>query len=289
MHRFKPYEAVVAALRDSQTLSISGPEGEEEITRKAAYNPNSGRSRFDLATVYVKGFGDEDPSTQFDIEAFFTKFGTVNSVRLRRTAEKLFKGSAFIEFQDEETVKKFLELEPKPQWRGHDLKIMSKSAYVEEKNELIRQGKIEPSSNSNARFFEGREFGGRHRGSGRGRGGRDSGRSRDVDPDDWKKRREDDQRNGLKDNHNRHGGRGGRGRGRDHHRDGRNGRNERSKDNDAKPAIQPGSQDGEAVKEKVAGAPEVADGKHARDADGDADEPPAKKLDTKAVVSVDAS
>ncbi len=53
----------------------------------------------------------------------------------------------------------------------------------------------------------------------------------------------------------------------------------------AKPVIQPSSQNGEAV----AGAPEVADGKHARDADGDADEPPAKKLDTKAEVSADAS
>ena len=208
MQRFKNYETVVAALRDSRTVEISGAEGEEVIARKSPYKLNSYRNKVDAASVYVKGFGDEEPSTQFDLEAFFAKFGSVNSVRLRRSSDNMFKGSVFVEFQDEETAKAFLEVDPKPQWKDHDLKIVSKSDYQAEKNALLREGELELSSSA-PRFFEGRQTKG-HRGGGRGRGrgGRDS---RGTDPDDWKKRREEDAKNGSS------GWRGGRGRGRGRH------------------------------------------------------------------------
>lgn len=220
MRRFKPYSAVVAALQDSKVLIVSGPEGEEVIKRKKAYVPASNAAQARMAaSVYVKGFGDEEPSTQFDIEAFFARYGPVNAIRLRRTPENLFKGSVFVEFQSEELAKKFLELDPKPTWKGHELKTMSKKDYVDEKTKMIQSGEIEASNNRQARFFEGRETGGR---GGRGRG-RDSRRS---DSDDWKKRREEDQKNGFRDRRQQRGGyrprRGRGGRGGHHSRNDRN-------------------------------------------------------------------
>jgi lupus La protein len=204
MRRFHPYSAIVAALKDSKFLNVAGAEGEEVVSRKVAYDPNVPVSKTESRSVYVKGFGDEEPSSQFDIEAFFAQFGSTNAVRLRRTPEKLFKGSVFVEWSDEETAQKFLALDPKPKWKGkHTLQIMSKTAYLDLKQQEIQDGTVQPS-----------ESWGPPRGRGRGRGrgyrnGHDRGRDRgDRDPDDWKKRREEDRASGFKDDRRHHRGRG---------------------------------------------------------------------------------
>ena len=68
MRVFQPYSAVVAALRESKFLEVSGEEGEEVIKRKVPYKPMAeSRAKAEAATVYVKGFGDENPDTQFDL------------------------------------------------------------------------------------------------------------------------------------------------------------------------------------------------------------------------------
>lgn len=214
MRSFQPYTAVVAALRDSNLLEVSGEEGEEVVKRKVPYKPMpSSKARFEAATVYVKGFGDETPGTQFDLESFFANFGEVKGLKLRRTNQNLFKGSVFVTFADEESAKKFINMDPAPKWKDHELKIMSKHDYCEEKSELIRQGKLEPNSSAPRRFYEGKDSSAKDR----GRGPRDR--------DDWKKRREHDQKQGFSDR--RGGGRGGgrgRGRGRARGRGGREGR-----------------------------------------------------------------
>ncbi|CAF3633326.1 hypothetical protein FGSG_01968 [Fusarium graminearum PH-1] len=225
MRTFQPYSAVIAALKDSKFLDLSGEEGEEELKRKTPYQPlNTSKSKVEAATVYVKGFGDETPNTQFDLESFFAQFGEVKGIKLRRTNEGLFKGSVFVTFADEEEANKFLKAEPAPKWNDHDLKIMSKRAYCDEKNELIKQGKIEPNHTQPKKFYEGRESG---KARGRGRGGNDSG-SRDND--NWKQRRDNDQKNGFKDRRGGRGGRGGRGRGRG--RGGRDGGRDRDQTKD---------------------------------------------------------
>lgn len=145
-------------------------------------------------SVYVKGFGEEDNKTQFDIEAFFAPYGPYNAIRLRRANDKVFKGSVFVEFDSEETQKKFLDLDPKPQYKGKALQIMSKKEYCEKKVDDIKSGKVKPS---------GQPY--------RGRGGYQNKRKRDDEDDrDWRERREDDRKNGFRDS--RRGGRGGRGR-----------------------------------------------------------------------------
>ena len=207
MRTFQPYSAVVAALRDSKFLEVSGEEGEEAVKRKTPYKPmNENKAKVEAATVYVKGFGDENPDTQFDLESFFANFGEVKGLKLRRTNEGLFKGSVFVTFADEEAAKKFLETDPAPKWKEHDLKIMSKHDYCEEKSDLIRQGKLEPNATQRNKFYEGKDS------TRPGRRGRDQ--------DDWKKRREHDQKNGFQDRRGGGRGRGGRGRGRGGHRDG---------------------------------------------------------------------
>jgi lupus La protein len=236
MKRFQPRSAVVTALKASNFLEVSGAEGDEQIKRKNPFDPTIPKSKVEARSVYVKGFGDEEPSSQFDIEAFFAPYGPTNAVRLRRTDDKLFKGSVFVEFQDEEIAKKFLEMDPKPVWKGcHPLEIKSKTQYIETKAQEIRDGKVDPKAHRGNRGGRG----GNHRGSNRGRGdNRDrTDRNRgDRDPDDWKKRREDDRASGFKDdrkngrNDRRGNNRGGRGR-----RDDRGPRNnDRNRERDEK-------------------------------------------------------
>lgn len=301
MRSFQPYTAVVAALKESKSLDISGEEGEEEITRKVPYKPApAGKSKQEAASVYVKGFGDETPDTQFELEGWFAQYGETKGIKLRRTNENLFKGSVFITFADEEAANKFLELEPKPQWKGHDLKIMSKRAYCEEKSELIKAGKIEASSGGPKKFYEGRDSSSKGF-RGRGRGGRGG-----FDQDDWKKRRDNDQKNGFKDR--RGGGRGGRGRGRGGRggrdrddrrggRDGRDGRDERKEqeNSDVKhssneyasppsPQLIPTDIAFSTMPRIQSTADESNNnGKRARDEDAGSGEPAAKKVDTKEV------
>ena len=203
MRHFQPYSAVVDALKDSATLDVVGddliqrktalPEGIKDKPmneiQKVAEDEAMKRS------VYVKGFGEELPSTQFDIEAFFAGFGPTNSVRLRRTFAKLFKGSVFVEFDSEETQKNFLSVEPPPKWKGQDLLIKSKKQYCDDKVEEIKAGRVEAKGddardwktrrnedqrNNNRKGGDGKGFG-NHRG-GRGRGGR-GGNRRDRDND----------------------------------------------------------------------------------------------------------
>ncbi|UKZ46937.1 hypothetical protein TrVGV298_001148 [Trichoderma virens] len=250
MRCFQPYSAVVAALRESKVLEVVGEEGKEAVKRKVPYKPMpAGKAKAEAATVYVKGFGDEQADTQFELETFFAQFGEVNGLKLRRTNENLFKGSVFVTFADEETAKKFLALDPAPKWKDHDLKIMSKHDYCEEKSELIKQGKLTPNGPSQKKFYEGRDFGKRTTRSGA------SGNQ-----DDWKKRRDQDQKSGFRGG--RGGGRGGRGRG------GRGGRGRGGRDRDS----------GRQEKRVDAAATNL---KRPREDDGAA-APAAKKVDTKA-------
>ncbi|KAH8736705.1 hypothetical protein BGZ61DRAFT_337695 [Ilyonectria robusta] len=279
MRTFQPYSAIVAAIKDSAILDLSGEEGEEEVKRKEPYKPMStAKAKIEAATVYIKGFGDETPNTQFDLETFFAQFGEVKGLKLRRTGENFFKGSVFVTYADEETATKFLALEPAPKWKEHELKIMSKKAYCDEKSELIRQGKLEPNTNTPKRFYEGKDGKDNRNARGRGRGGNRGGRG--GDSDDWKKRREHDQKNGFR------GGRGGRGRGRgrgnrdggrDRDRNGPRDRNDERKEKETKHS----SNDTMPRIQSTADAESKTNGKRSRDDDGASGEPAAKKVDVK--------
>ncbi|KIW14353.1 hypothetical protein PV08_07135 [Exophiala spinifera] len=204
MQRFQPFEAVLEALRDSTFVELT--DNETRVRRKDLPedwdDPNRITVQENAATprsVYVKGFGDEVASTQFDIEAFFEPYGPVNAVRLRRANDKLFKGSVFVEFKTEELAKAFLALDPKPQYKGNELQIMSKREYTAKKAEDIKSGKIVPNQ---SKFRSGRRD---------DRNGRDHKRKRDEeDTRDWRTRRDEDKKRGFRDD-KRRGDRGNRG------------------------------------------------------------------------------
>lgn len=206
MRHFQPFSAIVAALKESKFLEVT--DDDTKVKRRQPLpdkvdpeemDPDSIKVFEDRAmprSIYAKGFGEEDSKTQFDIEAFFTPYGPWNAIRLRRAHDKVFKGSVFVEFDSEETQQKFLELDPKPEFKGKDLQIMSKKAYCEKKVDDIKAGKLK----ANGRDYQ------------RGRGGHHQGkRKRDNEDDrDWRERRADDRKNGNRDSRR---GRGGRGRG----------------------------------------------------------------------------
>lgn len=199
MQRFQPFSAVVAALKDAETVELT--ENDTAVKRKVPLPENTGDNLKVIEdkamgrSIYAKGFGREEGSTQYDIEAFFAPFGPINAIRLRRGDDKGFKGSVFVEFGDEDKQKEFLALEEKPKWNGKELIIKSKKQYCEEKLEEIKAGNVKPS--------RGR---GGPRGRGRGgRGGRGGGRNDRQDRQDrgdnrdWRERRAQDQKNGFKD------------------------------------------------------------------------------------------
>lgn len=133
MKKYRPLSAVVDALKKSDFLVVS--ENGEMIKRKNPILPPSDsdkQSRFQRS-IYAKGFGEETPTTQEDLETFFQQFGKVNEVRLRRDDSKKFKESVFVEFAESEEAKKFLELTEKPKYNDNELLVMSKPAYVEMK------------------------------------------------------------------------------------------------------------------------------------------------------------
>lgn len=195
MRRFQPFSAVVEALRSSETLELT--DNDTCVRRKVplpesvsdAASQNVVKVFEDKAmnrSIYAKGFGEEEPSTQFDIEAFFAPYGPTNAIRLRRAHDKTFKGSVFVEFDSEETQQKFLALDPKPKWKGQDLIIKSKKEYCEEKVKDIEAGRVKPSGGRGG--FRGRGRGGRGgRGGHGGRGGRNDRDWRDRRAGDHKK------------------------------------------------------------------------------------------------------
>lgn len=212
MRRFQPFEAVVAALKESTMLEVTDDESVRRkvpLTKEAmGTTAKEGKKIIEDKTlprsVYAKGFGEETPITQFEIEAFFARYGPTNALRLRRTATGLFKGSVFVEFSNEDAQQAFLALEPKPKWKGNDLLIKSKNDYVQGKIEDIEAGRIRPSGNK----------GYKNRPPKRSDA---DGPQKGTDPDAWKKRRDDDQKRGFRDDRRGRGrgqGRGGRDRGR---------------------------------------------------------------------------
>lgn len=196
MRHFQPFEAIVEAMRESKFLELTNDDTCVQRREPLPESLNDGPDRSAVRvfedramprSIYAKGFGEEVPSTQFDIEAFFSEYGPTNAVRLRRTDEKIFKGSAFVEFETEELAKAFLEMDPKPKYKGKDLQIMSKKEYCDKKVEDIKSGKIKP----NNRYDRSKRD---------DRGGRDGKRKREgEDTRDWRTRRDEDRQRGFRD------------------------------------------------------------------------------------------
>ncbi|KAH9870934.1 hypothetical protein J1614_006506 [Plenodomus biglobosus] len=213
MRRFKPYSAVVSALRDSKDLVVVDDKpGSESIKRKEPlvvpskegdekhppstetlfYRLKNGSSNNMATSAYIKGFGDGDEVGQIALEQFFRPYGSV-MVRKRRDDEGSWKGSVFVEFDTEESQQQFLALNPKPKFNDNELTILGKKEYVEMKckekgikpdwelTEAEKREKRNKFREDNGGYSRGNNRGGRGgrgapRGGGRGGRGRDGGR-----------------------------------------------------------------------------------------------------------------
>ncbi|KAH7072241.1 hypothetical protein BKA63DRAFT_65687 [Paraphoma chrysanthemicola] len=219
MRRFQPYSAVVNALRESKDLIVvddgeySGT-GKEAVKRKEPLDvptedadeerkpstqelfyrlKRSSSNRLETS-VYAKDFGNEEGAGQIALEAFFRPYGSV-MVRKRRDESGSWKGSVFVEFDNEDSQKQFLALDPKPKFNDNELTIMSKKEYIVKKCE---EKGIEPDfenskhESNGYRSRGGDREGGRGRGRGRGRGGRGGRGGNDRrDRDNNRSRRDD--------------------------------------------------------------------------------------------------
>ncbi|KAG9092008.1 hypothetical protein FRC06_000293, partial [Ceratobasidium sp. 370] len=127
MREFQPKgtEWLVDVLRKSDGLLEVDDSGTNVRRAREILPPKDQFER----SVYAKGFPDEAPDLQTRLEKYFAQFGQVNAVRMRRTDQKVFKNSVFVEFSTFDSVKRFLEADPKPTFDGTELVTMSKEAY----------------------------------------------------------------------------------------------------------------------------------------------------------------
>ncbi|KAL1922627.1 uncharacterized protein VTP21DRAFT_10166 [Calcarisporiella thermophila] len=131
MRAYQPFELVVEALRESKSLLEVSEDG-TKVRRKEPLVETPGRV---FRSIYAKGFGEETPTLQFELEDFFAKFGDCRAVRMRRTddKEKKFKGSVFVEFGTQEEAEKIAQM--KLEYNGQELEVMTKGKYIEIKKE----------------------------------------------------------------------------------------------------------------------------------------------------------
>ncbi|KAF8335925.1 uncharacterized protein EI90DRAFT_3120172 [Cantharellus anzutake] len=115
------------ALRASHLLEVDAKG--QNVRRKADVKPPV--NVLDRS-VYVKGFGEDEKGgdLQKELEKFFSKWGTIVAVRLRRDDDKKFKGSVFVEFSEQVSATAFLEApESEKRWNGDSLLTYSKENY----------------------------------------------------------------------------------------------------------------------------------------------------------------
>jgi lupus La protein len=94
---------VAEAVKDSDSVILSSDNAK---VKRSEPLPDLDTSS--LRTLYVKGFptNDSDVTIESIREQFFSSFGPINYVKMRRNADKSFKGSCLIEYEQEEDMKK---------------------------------------------------------------------------------------------------------------------------------------------------------------------------------------
>ncbi|XP_069081404.1 lupus La protein [Pleurodeles waltl] len=96
-------------------------------------------------SVYVKGFPTD--ATLDEIKTWFDGKGQVESIQMRRTIQRAFKGSVFAVFGTNEAAKKFVET-PDRKYKDMDLIILTKDDYFAKKNEERKQHRAEAKTKS---------------------------------------------------------------------------------------------------------------------------------------------
>ncbi|XP_014681985.1 PREDICTED: lupus La protein-like [Priapulus caudatus] len=104
-------------------------------------NTEERRADIKARNIYAKGF-PLDMSLD-DVVVFLEKYGPVESVAMRRTIERKFKGSIFALFETKEAAKSFLECTEK--FNENELLRLSKEGYFNKKNAEKSKMKTKPA------------------------------------------------------------------------------------------------------------------------------------------------
>ncbi|KNC98306.1 uncharacterized protein SPPG_06699 [Spizellomyces punctatus DAOM BR117] len=122
---------IADALRQSAELLEVSDDG-KLVRRRTQLKPRFAVHR---KTIYVKGFPPELSNIIDEIEGFFSNFGKVHNVRIRRDENRAFKGSVFVEFKEIPAAENVSQMQL--EFQGHPLVIMMKDEYV---NMKLREG-----------------------------------------------------------------------------------------------------------------------------------------------------
>ncbi|XP_053327761.1 lupus La protein [Spea bombifrons] len=136
------FSTIFGALKKSKTGLLELDEDNCKI-RRSLDNPipeatEEYKNLIKKRTVYIKGFPVD--TTLDDIKEWLESNSSIESIQMRRTLERAFKGSIFIVFDSEESAKKFLENRDL-KYKDTDMIILSKDEYYMKKNDERKQNK----------------------------------------------------------------------------------------------------------------------------------------------------
>ncbi|KAF9762355.1 Lupus La like protein B [Nosema granulosis] len=136
-------ESVKEAVEDSKVV-----ECKDDCLKKIEteeFKSYIAQSNYDARSLHISGFGKD--STLEDIENLLSVYMTPKLIRMRKTKNKEFSGSVFVELENEEEVEKACKLEIPTKLKDEEeakrtkdeqtmLTIMKKTEYLEKKDEL---------------------------------------------------------------------------------------------------------------------------------------------------------
>ncbi|XP_072837744.2 lupus La protein [Pogona vitticeps] len=138
------FDVIVGALKKSKSELMEVSEDKTKIRRSPSkplpeiteQYKNAVKSR----SVYIKGFPLD--ATLDDIKEWMDSKGKVESIQMRRTLQKTFKGSVFAVFDSVETAKAFVET-PNQKYSDTELLVLFRDDYFAKKNEEKKRNRLE--------------------------------------------------------------------------------------------------------------------------------------------------
>ncbi|XP_078537721.1 lupus La protein [Lissotriton helveticus] len=143
------FDVIADALVKSSTGMLELSEDRRKVRRSPAKPLPEVTEEYKNAvknrSVYVKGFPTD--ATFDEIKTWFDGKGQVESIQMRRTIQRAFKGSVFAVFDSNEAAKTFVEI-PDQKYKDMDLIVLTKDNYFTKKNEERKQHRAEAKTKS---------------------------------------------------------------------------------------------------------------------------------------------